>query len=212
MNGVIPLDRYDEAVELACSAILGGGVIVYPTETLYGIGANALDPGAVELVARVKRRPDRKPMLVIVRDAGAAAGLVASVPASARALMEAFWPGPLTIVFPAAAGLPAGLTAGTGTIGVRVPSSPFCLALLRACGVPVTSTSANLAGEPPPRTTDAIRRALGPAIRLYVDAGELPASPPSTVVSVAGPVPRLLREGAITLGRLREVTHDVAAA
>jgi L-threonylcarbamoyladenylate synthase len=189
----------------AARVIGGGGVIVYPTETLYGIGADALSAGAVRRVAEVKRRPDTKPIPVIVQDADALRRLAASVPPAAHLLMEAFWPGPLTIVFPALDGLPPPLAAGSGAIGVRIPSSPFCLELLRAAGVPLTSTSANPSGAEPPRTVAAILEALGDGVELSVDAGELPPSLPSTVVSVTGPRPRLLRAGAVPARRIAAV-------
>jgi len=193
----------------AARTIRAGGVVVYPTETLYGIGADACDAAAVRKVAAAKRRPEGKPILVVVGSPDGVVPLVTHIPAAAREFMQAFWPGPLTIVFAAAPGLPAELTAGTGTVGVRVPSGTFCPPFLAACGVAVTSTSANLAGEPPPRTLEAIRAALGPGVDLFVDAGTLPLSLPSTVVSVAGPVPRVLREGAIPVDRLRAVIPSI---
>lgn len=210
MPNVIRVDREhpDPAVlDLAAAEIRRGGVIVYPTETLYGIGANALDGDAVRRVAAVKGRPDDRPILVILADRRAIPPLVTEIPEDALRLMDAFWPGPLTLVFPAAQGIPPGITAGTGTIGIRIPSSELCLRLVERAGCPVTSTSANLSGAPPLRTA----ADLGPGVGLTLDAGELPLSEPSTVVDVSVKPPVLLRAGAVAVSLLRAVTPGLAA-
>jgi len=125
--------------------------------------------------------------------------------------MEHFWPGPLTLVFPAAAGMADGITGGSGTIGIRVPSSRLCRLLAEEAGVPVTSTSANRAGQEIQTTMAGIQAALGSGVNLYLDGGVLPASLPSTVVDVSQDPPRVLREGAVSIARLREVVPEVAA-
>ncbi|MBI5472119.1 MAG: threonylcarbamoyl-AMP synthase [Ignavibacteriae bacterium] len=193
----------------AAACIRQGGVLVYPTETLYGIGADALNAAAIGRVVAAKRRQDDKPILVIVNGVEMLSGLVASVPKTAEVLMEEFWPGPLTIVFDVAPRVPAALTRGTGTIGVRVPSSTFCLELLKLCNCPLTSTSANVSGEAIKNTVSEIRAELGDAVDLYIDAGVLSAGKPSTVISVANQNIQFLREGVISFERIQEILYQV---
>lgn len=194
----IRLDRPDpEVVARAAALIKAGGVIVYPTETLYGVGADAGNVAALRRVFDLKGREGGKPLLVIVDDFERLQPFVRSVTAESRLLMDAFWPGPLTLVFKASSGVAAELTAGTGTIGARVPSNDFCQALVRVCGGPVTSTSANRAGERTPDSVIEIRRVFPEGVDLFIDAGTLPSSAPSTVVDVSSSPPRLVREGAV---------------
>lgn len=189
----------------AADVVLRGGVIVYPTETLYGIGANAGNAEAVSRVAQVKRRKESKPILAIVDSREMLGRLAALIPDSAVPVMEKFWPGPVTIVFKAHKGLPVELTQGTGTVGVRIPSSNVCLELLRHCGCPLTSTSANRSGEPAHRSMEEIKEALYEGVDLFIDAGPLPDSKPSTIITVATEPPQLVREGAISFDALRHV-------
>lgn len=184
-------------IEHAAALIKAGRLVVYPTETLYGIGADATNAEALRRVYEIKGREGAKPLLIIVDAFERLQPLVHQVTPEARSLMSAFWPGPLTLVFRASSQVPDEMTAGTGTIGARIPSSTFCRALVRACGGPITSTSANRAGEPTPKTIGEIRKALSDGIDLFIDAGALPASAPSTVVDVTTSPPRLLREGAV---------------
>jgi L-threonylcarbamoyladenylate synthase len=193
----------DKPLILAAEVIQAGGIIVYPTETLYGIGCSAVHPRALQRVQGLKKRPEPKPILVLVRSREDVRQLVREIPASAEVLMDAFWPGPLTIVFPAAASIPRELTQGRGTVGIRIPSCAVCMRLLEFAGVPITSTSANLSGDEPLDTIEAMRAVLTPGIDLYLDAGTLPVSKPSTVVDVTGPFPRLLREGAVAADALQ---------
>jgi len=197
----------DEPLQQAAEVVRQGGIIVYPTETLYGIGADAFNGAAVRRVQEVKRRSESKPILLIIRSVDMLKGLVTEVPPDAVRLMEAFWPGPLTLIFKAEPGLPRELTQGTGTIGVRVPSSAVCLRLLELSGCPLTSTSANVSGASVPRTVSGIRKALHEGIDLYLDAGELPSHTPSTVLDVSTSRPKILRDGAISRKRLQEFIH-----
>jgi L-threonylcarbamoyladenylate synthase len=192
-------------LERAARSIQQGGIIVYPTDTLYGIGGNALDDSVVRRIQRLKLRRDDKPILLIVRSEQEVLRVARDIPECARRLMEMFWPGPLTLVLDAVEELPPAVTAGSGTVGVRVPDNRICLKLLELCGCPLTSTSANVTGKGTPRTIEAIRAGLGPDIDLFLDAGELPESKPSTVVDVTGGGPKLLREGAIPFQRILEV-------
>ncbi len=186
-----------DVVRRAAALLKAGGVIVYPTETLYGVGADAGNADALRRVFALKGREGAKPLLVIVDAFERLRPFVESVTAEAPLLMDAFWPGPLTLVFKASSRAVPELTAGTGTIGARVPSSDFCRALVSACGRPITSTSANRAGEPTPNDVDEIRKRFPEGVDLFIDAGALPPSSPSTVVDVSSSPPRLVREGAV---------------
>jgi L-threonylcarbamoyladenylate synthase len=199
MNDVLAIDRdnpEESALALAADVIKRGELIVYPTETLYGIGADATNPSAIKSVHKAKHRTEQKPILVIVNSIEMMLPYVEHVPLAARILMEKLWPGPLTLVFEASASVSPELVQGTGTIGIRIPSSRLCLRLLSHLGVPLTSTSANIAGEQPVRNVAGIKEKLT-GISLYLDVGELPESQPSTIVDVTEAVPRVVRSGAI---------------
>ncbi len=199
----------DRPLVLAAEVIQAGGVIVYPTDTLYGIGADALNPSAGNRVHAAKQRKDRKPLLVLVPDGESVSLVCREITPSARVLMEAFWPGPLTLVLPASREVPGEVTQETGTVGVRIPSSTLCMRLLRLAGTPIVSTSANLSGEAPYQSMDEIENALRPFVDLMLDAGNLRESKPSTVVDAITDVPRLLREGAIPAATLRSVLPNL---
>lgn len=206
---VNPDDPSDRALLLAAEVILAGGVLVYPTETLYGLGVNAWNAEGVRRVLKIKRRPENKPILLIVHTADAVVGLTDEIPDAARALMRTFWPGPLTLLFRAASHVPPALTQGSGKIGLRVPASPMCLRLLEISGLPLTATSANISGSPAPDSVDQIEQMLGPGIDLYLDGGRLKSRQPSTVVDVSESGPRLVREGVISLEKLQEVVSTI---
>ncbi len=206
---VDPVRPQDGSLVLAAEVIQAGGIVVYPTETLYGIGANAWNPKAVKRVQEIKKREEPKPILVLVQSIEEAAGLSQEILPGARAFMDAFWPGPLTLVLKAANGLPEELTRGRGTIGVRIPSSTVSLRLLALCGCPITSTSANVSGAPAPGTIEKIERDLGPGIDLFLDAGVIPVRKPSTVLDVSGTRPRLLREGEIPYSQLLTISPTI---
>ena len=176
------------------------GLVAFPTETFYGLGANALDPEAVARVFRAKGRPADKPLLVLVDSVAMAARVAAEIPLRAHRLMGRYWPGALTLVLLAHAELPPALTAGTGTIGVRLPDHPLARALVRAATVPVTAPSANPHGAPAPRTAAAVVAALGEAVDLVLDGGATPGGLPSTVLDLTGRVPRVVRAGRVALG------------
>jgi L-threonylcarbamoyladenylate synthase len=211
MNEVIAIDRNtpDESVlQHAADVVRSGGLIVYPTETLYGIGADANNPAAIRKVHEAKGRTERKPILVIVDSVEMMLPYVESVSLAARILMEKLWPGPLTLVFKASGLVSSELVQSTGTIGVRIPSGRLCLRLLAHLGVPLTSTSANSSGEKPARGVKEIQEGLT-GIDLYLDAGELPESQPSTVVDVSGDIPRVLRSGAVATDKLEQVLLEI---
>jgi len=175
--------------------VQSGEVIAVPTETYYGLGVNPFDAAAVGRLLAIKGRPDGKPILILIGDQGQLQDLVTTVPPVARVLMAAYWPGPLTLVLPAGATLPVSVTAGTGTVGVRLSSCGALADLLRHTG-PLTGTSANRSGEPPIRTAAAVEQALGHAVDVIVDGGTTPGGLASTVVDVCDGV-RIIREGPI---------------
>jgi L-threonylcarbamoyladenylate synthase len=200
-------DRPDDApLVRAANVLKSGGVVVYPTETLYGLGALATDAEAIERIHVLKRRESGKPILVLAATKDDAVRLVTRVSPAAELLMSAFWPGPLTLVLPVAESFPDVLTQGRRTLGVRVPSSTLCLRLLALTGVPITSTSTNLSKGPVLRSIPAIREVFDSGVDLYLDAGTLPDRAPSTVVDVSGDLPRLIRAGTIPLQALQRVT------
>jgi L-threonylcarbamoyladenylate synthase len=184
-----------EALEQAAAVLERGGLLVYPTETLYAVGARALDPAAGARVRDAKGRADDMPLPLIAADLEQARALGGAWPEEAARLAARFWPGPLTLVLPAARGLPVQVTAGGGTVAVRVPGRALPRRLCQAAG-PLISTSANRSGEPPAtRCADALA-SLGSAVELALDGGPC-AGAPSTIVDLSSGVPRILREGAI---------------
>jgi len=194
----------DAPLVLAAEVLQSGGIVVYPTETLYGLGALASHGKAIDRIHGLKRRESGKPILVLVRSRDEAAALATKVSPAAEALMNAFWPGPLTLVFATGEAFPPGLTQGRKTLGMRVPSSPLCLRLLELTGAPITSTSTNVTSAPALRSVPAIREIFGSGVDLYLDGGELTSTTPSTVVDVSGDVPRLIRPGAVPVDALRQ--------
>lgn len=188
-------DAGDVTVSEAARIVRSGGVIAMPTESVYALGADVFDEAAVQRVCAIKGQRERRPILVLIADRTQLDALVAAIPPAARILMDRFWPGPLTIVFSASSRIPAALTAGTGTIGVRLPVQPLLARLLCAAG-PLTGTSANRSGMPPAQTAREVQELLGDDVDLIVDGGPASATRPSTVVEVTETV-RVLRDGPI---------------
>jgi L-threonylcarbamoyladenylate synthase len=177
-----------ELIEAAAKALCAGGLVAFPTETVYGLGADAMNPKAIERLNRAKGRPPEKPYSIHVHDVAQVHEFVGEIPPLAQQLIEAFWPGPLTIVMPAKRG---------GSIGFRLPSHPVALALLKQCGRAVVAPSANRSGSPPPTDGREVLEALQGQYDYLLDAGPTPLGKESTVVSVVGDHLSLLREGAI---------------
>jgi L-threonylcarbamoyladenylate synthase len=184
-----------------------GAIIALPTETFYALGASVRHAGAVQRVWEIKQRPVGKPILVLIPGRESLGSLAAEMSSAATALMDRFWPGPLTLIVRAVPGLPEPLTAGTGTVGVRQSAWTALTRVLRRVG-PMTGTSANRAGAPSPCTAAGVLQALGADVDLVLDGGPTPGGPPSTVVDTTGPV-RLVREGAISRAQLEAVLKDV---
>ncbi|HEV7987608.1 MAG TPA: L-threonylcarbamoyladenylate synthase [Candidatus Binataceae bacterium] len=190
-------EKNSSAVSDALAALAAGEAIVYPTETFYALGVDALSSPALERLFAIKGREPGKPVALIAAHTAMAFALAREVPAAARVLAEAFWPGPLTLVLPARDGIPTALIGDDGGVGVRVSSHPLARALATAFRGPLTATSANLAGEPPAVEPAAARRALGDKVKVLVEDGRLAGGAPSTVVSVDRSGMRVLRQGAV---------------
>lgn len=205
-----PDDPHHDAVAAASAVLQRGGVIVYPTETLYGLGCDALDPSAVKRVYELKGRDSRKPISILVHDMDLLRECVATLPDAAQRLAKEFWPGPLTMVLPASKKIPRHLTAGKRTVGIRIPGSPFCLALLQEFGGAVTATSANLSGGEEPTTLPELQALFADKVPLIVYGGHPDRRKPSTVVDVSSGRAKLLRPGAIPLSKIRDVLDDIA--
>lgn len=191
-------------VDEAATRLRQGGIGAFPTETLYGIAAVATFPAAVARLVAVKGREPGKPIAVIVDGIPMWERLVGAIPDAARRLAEAFWPGPLTIVLEASADLDPALTGGSGTIGARVSSCSVATALVTATGAPLTAPSANPAGAPPPRKLAQVWDYFGAELDFYIDGGDLPGEPASTVVDLRDGI-RVLRAGAIPTAAIESV-------
>lgn len=196
-------------VEEAASVLARGGLVAFPTETVYGLGADALNAEAVERIFEVKGRPADNPIIVHVGDPAEIDGLVTAVPAPARALIARFWPGPLTLVLPAVPAVPAVTRGGLPTVAVRMPDHPVALALIRAAGRPLAAPSANISGRPSPTTAQHVLADLGSKVDLILDAGPTPVGVESTVLDLATTLPTLLRPGGVPLEALQEAVGEV---
>lgn len=207
MNGRrISVDRWnpDPALMAEAGRILrAGGLVAFPTETVYGLGANALDEVAVRGIYRAKGRPSDNPLIVHVQDP-AEVPFLAEADGRARMLMELFWPGPLTLVMPARESVPAATRGGLETVAVRMPSHPVALALIAAAGIPIAAPSANRSGRPSPTEAETVCRDLGEAVDLVIDGGRTEVGVESTVLDVSGGLPLLLRPGGVGLEVLEE--------
>ena len=185
--------KLDEAV----AVLRDGGVIAYPTETFYGLGADASNEVAVEKIFAIKGRAFNNPLAVIVAGEDDLPSLVAEIPDEAKILMQRLWPGPLTMVFWAAPSVSCRLTAGTGKIGIRISSHPLASRLARALGAPLIATSANRSGEPENASASGVASSLGALPDLIIDGGETPGLLGSTILDVTVFPFRILREGAV---------------
>jgi L-threonylcarbamoyladenylate synthase len=194
----------------AVEALRRGALVAFPTETVYGLGAHALDPAAVARIFAAKGRPDFNPLIVHTATAEGARALARGWPQAAERLAAAFWPGPLTLVVPKNESVPDGVTAGLATVALRVPAHPVAHALLAAAGIPVAAPSANRSTRVSPTTAAHVVRGLGDRVAVVVDGGACPLGIESTVVSLVGDRPTLLRPGSVSLEALREVVGEVA--
>ncbi|MBB4634762.1 L-threonylcarbamoyladenylate synthase [Longimicrobium terrae] len=210
---IVPVDSAAPEPEIlarAAEVLRRGGLVAFPTETVYGLGAHAMDPAAVAGIYAAKGRPGYNPLIVHTADAEGARALAAAWPQAAARLAEAFWPGPLTLVVPKRAGVPDAVTAGLPSVALRVPAHPVAHALLRTAGLPVAAPSANRSTEVSPTTARHVERGLGDRVDLILDGGPCPVGIESTVVSLVSAVPTLLRPGSVSVDELRRVVGEVA--
>jgi len=201
----------EQGIAAAIDAVRRGDLVVLPTDTVYGLGADAFSPTAVQTLLAAKRRGRDMPVPVLVGSWHTIDGLVSNVKPSVRQLVEAFWPGGLTLVVEHAPSLAWDLGDTDGTVAVRMPLHPVALEVLNATG-PMAVSSANVSGEPPATTADAARDQLGWLVEVYLEAGECGDPVASTIVDITGEVPRVLRAGAVSLDELREVLPEIEAS
>lgn len=209
---VIPLDplRIDASVVAEAAAILRrGGLVAFPTETVYGLGANALDAAAVARIFEAKGRPGRNPIIVHVADAGQARTLTNFWPVSAEKLAAHFWPGPLTFILPKNSAVPDIVTGGGPNVGLRAPDQPIAQALLQAAGIPIAAPSANRSTELSPTTAQHVVHSLGGCVELVLDGGPTTVGIESTVIDLTHNPPRILRPGPITADQLESCIGEV---
>jgi L-threonylcarbamoyladenylate synthase len=209
------IERVDPAspdpriVAVAAGLLRAGRLVAFPTETVYGLGANALDALAVEGIYRAKGRPAYNPLIVHVAEPVEARALVAAWPDAAAALAARFWPGPLTLVLPKRPDVPDIVTAGLPNVAVRVPSHPVARALLAAAALPIAAPSANRSTQVSPTTAAHVAKSLGDAVDLILDGGPTSVGIESTVVDVSSPIATLLRPGTISLSQLEAAVGEV---
>ncbi|MCG6895008.1 MAG: threonylcarbamoyl-AMP synthase [Desulfobacteraceae bacterium] len=209
MTGDTPLRKIDptapdaETIQEAAGTVHAGGIVVFPTTGLYGLAADAMDAAAVDRIYRVKRRSKDKPLSVLIADSSSLSFVAATVPPAARRIVDAFWPGSVTVVLEARSAIPGNLTAGRGKIGVRMPNHPVALALVRAVGGIITATSANVSGMPGIARIEDLDVHLAAEVDLVLDAGPLEGGAGSTVVDATQSPPVVLREGAVRKKEIR---------
>ncbi|XP_049849761.1 threonylcarbamoyl-AMP synthase-like [Schistocerca gregaria] len=199
----------DEQLQYAADIIRSGDVVAFPTETVYGLGANALDQDASLKIFKVKNRPSDNPLIVHISSMNMLGLLASSVPDAARILIERFWPGPLTILFTKTPQVPDAVTAGQPTVAVRMPSHPIARRLIYLSNTPIAAPSANISGRPSPTTARDVLDDLNGRIKCLIDGGPCTFGLESTVVDVNQNPPAILRPGAVTLEKIREALHDV---
>jgi L-threonylcarbamoyladenylate synthase len=197
--------------ERAAELLRAGRLVAFPTETVYGLGSNALDERAVCRIFEAKGRPQSNPLIVHVASVDMARDLASQWPEKAELLAQQFWPGPLTIVVPKKASVPDVVTAGLPSVGLRMPAHPMARALLDAAQIPIAAPSANRFTELSPTTAEHVRQGLAGRVDMVLDGGPCTVGIESTVISLTGPVPRILRPGMITQTQIESVIGPVEA-
>ena len=193
-----PFSPQSELILKAASSIKKSGIVLFPTTCLYGLGADAFNPEAVERVFKIKQRPYNKPISVLVKDTNDLHILVKHVPSAAKCIMDNFWPGQITIVFEAKSTISVKITAGTGKIGIRMPEHPVALSLVKEVNSPITGTSANISGKVGCSAISDLDAQIADKLDIMLDAGPLKGGAGSTVIDVTTPFPTILREGYVS--------------
>jgi L-threonylcarbamoyladenylate synthase len=201
--------EFQAAINRAADSLLSGGLVAYPTESFYGLAVDATNEEAIERLFLVKKRRPGRPVLILIPSIESLAQYAARIPSIADQLIEAFWPGGLTLVFEAGTMVSPLLTGGTGKIGIRLSSHPVATALTRAIGVPISGTSANISGEPACRNAQEVLSCLGEMVNLILDGGETTGKVGSTVLDVTVHPPRILREGMVAKEQLEACSFAV---
>ena len=199
----------DDQLMEAAEILRKGGIVAFPTETVYGLGANALEAQASAKIYAAKGRPSDNPLIAHIASIDDLPKLAAKIPEAGRKLAEKYWPGPLTLVFPKKEIVPYGTTGGLDTVAVRMPSDPIATRLIRLAGVPVAAPSANTSGRPSPTRAEHVIEDMNGKIEMIIDGGEVGIGVESTIVDVSGEIPTLLRPGAITMEMLKETVGEV---
>ena len=202
-----PVD--ESKLKKAAEILRTGGLVAFPTETVYGLGGNALDAGASKKIYAAKGRPSDNPLIVHISCMEELPPLVKEIPESARKLAAAYWPGPMTLILPKSGLIPDTTSGGLPTVAVRMPSDPVANALIRIAGVPVAAPSANTSGRPSPTSAAHVIEDMNGRIEMIIDGGDVPVGVESTIVDLTGEVPVLLRPGAVTLSMLESVLGTV---
>ena len=193
----------------AAEILRNGGLVAFPTETVYGLGANALNEEAAKKIYAAKGRPSDNPLIAHISCMEELPAIVKEIPEAGRKLAEKYWPGPLTMIFPKKDVVPYGTTGGLDTVAVRMPSDPVANRLIKLAGIPVAAPSANTSGRPSPTRAEHVIEDMDGKIEMILDGGQVGIGVESTIVDVSGPVPTLLRPGAVTLEMLRETLGQV---
>lgn len=199
----------DEELCEAAKILRQGGLVAFPTETVYGLGANALDAEAAAKIYAAKGRPSDNPLIAHISRIDELEPLVSEISETGKKLAKAFWPGPLTMVFPKSERVPYGTTGGLDTVAIRMPSDPVARRLIALAGVPIAAPSANTSGRPSPTTAEHVRQDMDGKIEMILDGGPVGIGVESTIVDVSGAVPVLLRPGAVTVEMLEQVVGHV---
>lgn len=195
----------ERQIELAISILKKGGIVAFPTDTVYGLGADPLNAQAVDRIYKVKRRPHNLPLPLLLAEKSDLLKVAIVMPEIAWQLAERFLPGGLTLVLKKSPWVPGSVTAGGDTIAVRIPNHPVPIALIRGLGTPIVGTSANLSGRPSPVAAKEVREQLGDEVDLIIDGGRCPSGTESTVLDISGKVPTLIREGAIPEAEIAKI-------
>ncbi|MGQ9456638.1 MAG: L-threonylcarbamoyladenylate synthase [Armatimonadota bacterium] len=205
---VNPQNPEPEAIETAAEAIRSGELVIFPTETVYGLACDAINESAIERVFDAKGRDKKHPLPVQIASVTDLSRVASRIPEIAFKLAERFWPGPLTLVLPKSEHISFKITGSTETIGIRIPDHPVALAILNRVRIPIIATSANITGQNPPITAQEAIASIGEKVAVVLDAGECKIRVPSTVLDVSVTPPHILRVGAISVDEIRDIIPD----